>query len=538
MFSWKLFHSLRWRLQAWHGLILLLAIAGFGGMLHWELTKSHWDRIDEELLGAARILEGSMNAVPGPILEALSKDIISRPGPRRRPPPSGDRPFRDPPRNPGPFGPPQLSPGQPRPGVQWEFSKGLIVDRPDMTPEEWEASFELPQQLPDQLGRAEGPAFFVIWRADGSTLMQSKLPESGPVPNLQIANAVDRNRYARQLRGPFREIFVRGPHRTLICVGRPILGDQARMTTMTWTMIVTGITVMCIGLVGGWWSSKRAIEPIERMGQTAQRISGHSLSERVELAGFDAELKSLGLALNTMLDRLSRSFEQQRQFTADASHELRTPLAVMLAASELALSKPRTAEEYREQLVKCQRAASRMRELGDSMLTLARLDANPVLEMQPFELASLVEDAVDTIRPLAEEKSVRIELELESCKLPGNRSMLRQAIDNLLSNAIKYNVVDGTVSVRVKRSEERVTIEVTDTGVGIPAAAIPLLFDRFYRVDESRSRTAGGSGLGLSIAKRIVECHQGTLSVTSNLGSGSTFLIELQPAEKVPDPPT
>ena len=422
---------------------------------------------------------------------------------------------------------PRLQPPRPLPSRDWKFPKVLGDENSDLTQEEWEATIDLPEQLPERLGRMEGPAYFVVWRSDGSVLKESKTPTQGPFPSYHVSVALDRDRYARQMRWPFREVFIRGPFATTICVGRPAAGEQDRVASMTWTIVLAGISVLSVGLVGGWWTSKRAIEPIERMSRTAKRISGSSLSERIDLAGFDAELEGLGESLNTMLDRLALSFEQQRQFTADASHEFRTPLTTILASSELALSKPRSAEEYREQLSKCLRAATRMRELGDSMLTLARLDANASLETQPVDLKALLEEAVESIRPLADEKRLKVETYLQVTQLQANRSMLRQAIDNLIANAIKYNVPDGLVSIRCREKDECVEIEIEDTGSGIPESAIPKLFDRFFRVDESRSREAGGTGLGLSIAKQIVSCHGGTISVSSTLGKGTLFRISM-----------
>ena len=522
----SVFRSLRWRLQSWHAILLFLVISVFGALLHLEMVRSHWDRVDDELLGAARILEGSMNAVPATVLSAMAKDVTSTPGPRRRLPPS-NRPRRAPLENMPLVGPPQLEPSTSRLLQDWSFPKILGEENLNWTQEEWEASIELPPQLPEHLGRMEGPAYFIVWRADGSVLKESRVPTQGPFPTYPVSNAIDRDRYARQQRGPFREVFIRGPFGTTICVGRHATGEQDRVSRMTWSIVLAGVSVLCIGLVGGWWFSKRAIEPIERMSWTAQHISGSSLSERIELSGFDTELEGLGASLNTMLDRLGSAFEQQRQFTADASHEFRTPLSVMLASSELALSKPRSAEEYREQLVKCQRAATRMRELGDSMLMLARLDANKSLEKKPVEMVPILEESIESMRPLAEEKGLRVEKDFQQSQLHANRSMLRQAIDNLLSNAIKYNQPDGQVSVRCKQVEQRIEIEIEDNGIGIPEAAIPKLFDRFYRVDESRSREAGGTGLGLSIANQIILCHGGTIGVSSIVGKGTIVRIAL-----------
>jgi len=527
----RLFRSLRWRLQAFHAIILLSVIVVFGSLLHWEMLRAHWDRIDDELLGAARILEGSMNAVPATILEAMAKDVTSKTGPRRRPP-NHSRPRRDLSKNAPLPGPPQLERPRERPMLDWKFPRVSGNENLDRSQEEWEASIGWPPQLPGNLGRHDGSAYFAVWREDGSVLKESKMPPETPAPTDLLNTAIDRDRYARQQRGSFREVIIRGPYMTTICVGRTVAVEQGNVARMTWTLILSGISVLSLGLMGGWWLTKRSIEPIGRMSQTAKRISVNSLTERIDLGGCDSELEGLGASLNTMLDRLAQSFEQQRQFTADVSHEFRTPLSIMLASSELALSKSRSAEEYREQLVKCQRAANRLRELGDSMLTLARLDADPHLDFHSLDIAMLLGEAIESIRPLAEGKKVQFDTEVESCLIEGNRSMLRQAIDNLLSNAIKYNEQNGLVKVRCKEVGDSIEIQVDDSGIGIPESAIPKLFDRFYRVDESRSRVAGGTGLGLSIVKKILSCHRGEIAVTSREGHGTCVRVSLPKKQK------
>ena len=285
----KMFRSLRWRLQAWHALILLVVVIVFGSMLHWEMLRAQWDRVDDELLGAARILEGSMNAVPSTILEAMAKDVTSRPGPRRQTP-VANRPRRDTPDGSPPAGPPQLERPRERPMRDWMFPAMPSDKNSDWTQDEWEASVELPPELPEHLGWREGSAYFVIWRADGSILKESKIPSQCTAPSESIKFALQRDRYARQRRGSFREVFIRGPNQTIICVGRPVVWEQSKTDRMTWTLVLSGVSVLCVGLVGGWWFSRRAIEPIERMSTTAQRISANSLSERINLAGCDTEL--------------------------------------------------------------------------------------------------------------------------------------------------------------------------------------------------------------------------------------------------------
>lgn len=528
MFS--VFQSLRWRLQSWHALILLTVVVVFGSLLHWEMVRAHWDRIDEELLGAARILEGSMLAVPPAILEALAQDVTVSGA--RIPRPNSNRPWRPEDRRPEdrrppPIGSAQILPSRMFPYRNWKFPGADTQNLGDRTEEEWEASIQLPAQLPEQLGRNQGAVYFFIWRSDGSVLRESNSPAQPPTPNEEILASLDRDRMARQVRGPFREVFIRGPRETLICVGRSAIREREKIAGMTWTIVASGLSVLGVGLMGGWWLSKRAIEPIQRMSRTAQGINANQLTDRVKLSGFDTELAGLGATLNTMLDRISQAFEQQRQFTADASHELRTPVSILLTSSELALSKPREPEEYREQLVKCKRAAERMRQLTDSLLTLARLDSTTNIDLTQVDVDALLEEVVGSIQPIANTKSIRIHSQLEYASLQGNQTLLWQAFNNLLSNAIKYSHPEGHVFVRLLKSKEYVSIEVEDHGIGIPESAIPKLFDRFYRVDESRARAEGGTGLGLSIAERIVHCHQGQISVDSVLGGGSVFRIVL-----------
>jgi two-component system, OmpR family, sensor kinase len=526
----KVFRSLRWRLQAWHALILAVVVATFGGLLHWEMVLAHWDRVDEELLSAARILEGTMLSVPPSILEAMSKDVGSNEEPRnqpRRPRPRAPLHTR-----PGPPMRSQVIPSNTFPLREWNKYSTNEIDALRLTDQEWIESIELPTALLEQLGRNDGSAYFAIWDADYRPIKTARLPEQPPVPSSQIVDSVSRNRFARQQRGPFREVFILGPRETLVCVGRPVDHEQGKVHRLTWFMVACGSGVLCVGLVGGWWLGNNAIRPIEQISQTAEKVSGAHLTERVDVAGFDSELAGLGSTLNEMLDRLSDSFESQRQFSADASHELRTPVSVILTTAELALSKPREPDEYREHLQKCHRAADRMRQLTDSLLTLARLDASSNLEMQAVQLNELLDESLASVKPMAEGKSIQWQTTIETCEIQGNAVLLRQAFVNLLSNAIRYSEVSGRIQVRLMSTPDAILFEVCDEGIGISEENQAKIFNRFYRVAQSRSRAEGGSGLGLAIVKRIVECHHGTVTVESELGKGSIFQIRMAPTSR------
>jgi heavy metal sensor kinase len=316
-------------------------------------------------------------------------------------------------------------------------------------------------------------------------------------------------------------------------VGRRIDRELNDLSWLTWQLAAIGAAVLAIGLAGGWMLSGRAVRPIQRMSTTAASISANNLSGRIDLTGVDNELGNLGTILNAMFARLQTAFERQAQFTADASHELRTPLAVIHSHAELALARPRSGEEYREALETSLRAARRMRNLVEGLLTLARADAgNLAPQRQPIDLGALVEETAALLGPLAARREVAVRVDARDVQVRGDQGQIGQVVTNLLSNAIHYNRAGGEVEARVSAEQGGAVLRVADTGCGIPEEDRGHIFERFYRVDKARSREMGGCGLGLAICKSIVEAHGGTIGFTSEVGRGSTFVVTL-PAEAV-----
>ncbi len=329
-------------------------------------------------------------------------------------------------------------------------------------------------------------------------------------------------------RDQHRELVLQGPRGTLILVGRDIRRPREFLFGMLTTVVLTGFGILAIGLIGGAFLSKKLLNPIDKICQTATKIEGVNLHERIDVQHMDVELQGLAKILNEMWDRLQHSFQQQAQFTADASHELRTPLAVLLSHCELALSRPRPAQEYAQTLETCQQAARRMKSLVNDLLLLARSDAGALeLERESIDLHELAQEAVEALGPLSQSYQVQLHLEGNSAPCLGDAARLMQVLNNLLKNAIAYNHPQGNVFVRTSMDEQHALLEVEDTGSGIDAKDLPRLFDRFYRVDEARSRDTGGSGLGLAISKSIVDAHHGTIEVTSQVGTGSKFLVKI-----------
>jgi heavy metal sensor kinase len=252
------------------------------------------------------------------------------------------------------------------------------------------------------------------------------------------------------------------------------------------------------------------------------------MSERIDEKNVDTELAGLAQVLNQTFDRLQEAFDRRSQFTADASHELRTPLAVMRSQAELTLSRPREKQEYREALEACLRAAERMTGLVDRLLTLARSDAAGTnIERTNFDFDRLVAEVIAEYEPLARQKGIVLKADIDPAPVSGDADALAQVVGNLIGNAIQYNRPKGVVRVQLTQSPLGTKLAVVDTGVGISNTDRPHVFERFYRVDQARSRSSGGSGLGLAICKAIVESHQGTIGFDSVEGEGSTFWVML-----------
>jgi heavy metal sensor kinase len=289
--------------------------------------------------------------------------------------------------------------------------------------------------------------------------------------------------------------------------------------------------VLLLASAGGYFLARKSLSPIASMNRQTKEISAGSLSYRLDVTNPRDELGSLAITINDLLSRLENSFREQQRFIADASHELRTPLAVLRSETEVALNKTRTVDEYQDSLSLIQDEAERLSRIVEDLFILARqpLDAPQALIKEPVLLNDAVRDCARAAQVLASRKGVRLDTESEqqSMVLYGDGELIKRMILNLLDNAVKYTPRDGEISISLMRQNGNAEIVVRDTGIGIPEADQPHVFDRFYRVDKARSRSLGGAGLGLSIASWIVEAHSGKISLESTPNRGSKFTIEL-----------
>lgn len=275
--------------------------------------------------------------------------------------------------------------------------------------------------------------------------------------------------------------------------------------------------------------ARQALRPVERLRRLAKEISVDRLDRRLPVVNPKDELGKLAETINDMIARLERSFSEVRRFTADASHELRTPVAIIRAESEEELDRISPHAEHRPLLRSILEECQRLSRLTDQLLMLSREDARAFAAPQGLvDLTSLAHEEVATMRPLAEGKHQTLILDADEtihAFVDGER--LRQVLRNLIDNAIKYSGDGCQVQVTVERRGTEAVISIADDGRGIPSEHLPKVFDRFYRVEQSRSRSNGGAGLGLSIAASIVESHGGRIAVTSQVGEGTAFEVRL-----------
>jgi signal transduction histidine kinase len=386
----------------------------------------------------------------------------------------------------------------------------------------------LPEDFSQLFEGEDLPWYYVIWDRNGVVLHRSGFGPSVPFENFYKGwNSVP-VRTVRSRNDWLREVIHVTSFGNHVLVGRSIQGAVASQHGNGWFLAACGWAVLTLGVVGGGWLSGRTLRPIAAMSHMAKSISLENLSERIDLAETDSELGQLAHVLNQTFDRLQSAFEHQLRFTGDASHELRTPLAVILSQTELALSKPRSSDEYRAALETCQRASRRMKSLIDSLLLLARFDAgHPDLQRRSLDLAEVATESVELLRPLADERQIKMTSAVTSLPFVGDRERLGQVVTNLLANAIRYNDAGGRVDVRVERVNGHAVVSVTDTGIGISATELPHIFERFYRVDKARTRADGGSGLGLAICQSVVEAHGGRIIARSEPQQGTTLEVQL-----------
>ncbi len=308
-------------------------------------------------------------------------------------------------------------------------------------------------------------------------------------------------------------------------VAAPDAGNEVVMRNFLHGLLALVPLLLLIASAAGYWVSRRALKPVDRIAETARSISIRNISERVPVSGSGDELQRLAETCNAMLDRLESSVNQIKRFTADASHELRGPLTFSRTVAEIALRNPAIDPASQAAFQDIVDEATKAAVMLEEMLTLARADAAPAsLVRRPVDLAALVREVVANTQPIAARQGLNLNVNAAAGPAPilGDEPALKRLVWILLDNAIKYSRPNGTIAIGLKVEATHALLDVQDDGIGIAPADLPYIFDRFYRADPSRGLVEG-NGLGLAIAQWIAESHQAQLTVESEPERGTTF---------------
>lgn len=295
-------------------------------------------------------------------------------------------------------------------------------------------------------------------------------------------------------------------------------------------LLLLGPLVLFVSILSGWYMTRRFLQPVAAITHAAREISTQNLDRRLSQPKQNDELSQLATTFNGMIDRIQAGVSRIQQFTADASHELRTPLTVMRGEMEVALRRNRTAQEYKSVLESALQELDWMEKIVNELLLLSRAEAGQIeLKKEACDLGILVQKVLSSQQTAAHNKGVELQFSLNEnnyqCMADADKT--RQMLLNIINNAIKYSNKGGTVQVCLQLTGQWLDIIVRDNGIGIPEKDLPHIFDRFYRVDKSRSREQHSSGLGLSISKWIAELHGGRIEIDSTLNRGTTVKISL-----------
>ncbi|MBF0485859.1 MAG: HAMP domain-containing protein [Candidatus Omnitrophica bacterium] len=408
--------------------------------------------------------------------------------------------------------------------------------RGGITPEVLNADFMSTLRNAVEWSRSEG--FFIqVFRQDGTELIHSS---NSPVPLPLNRISSDRLKngffdspvvaFSKEEAWPLRTFVLSvNKNGALYFVQataslRPLVVKLGRIKTV---LLIFLPLAMILVTVMGFFLTRTTLRPVDNMTKAMRQITSRNLKQRIEVPVVNDETKRLAETFNDMLTRLDKAFSLQQQLIQDVSHELRTPLTALKGKQEVALNKQRSPDEYAEILSINLEEINKMNRLVENLLDLAQLDRDEYkLNVQKVNLTELMKEALENFRPLSDHKGIRLVfLASDEVWAEVDQHQIERVFVNVVDNAVKYTLPHGEVAVRVSRKGSRGEVTVNDTGPGIGAAELPLVFDRFYRAEKSRS--SPGFGLGLSIAQAIVTAHQGTIRVESQPDQGATFIISL-----------
>jgi signal transduction histidine kinase len=301
--------------------------------------------------------------------------------------------------------------------------------------------------------------------------------------------------------------------------------DEGYVISLTLTSILLIIISIIVVAALGALASTAMLSPVRKIIKQIDSISADDLSTRIDNVDAQDELRELTVRINAMLDNLEESFDRQKTFVSDASHELKTPIAVIQGYSNLLLRWGKEDKEVLDESVESiAREADNMKRIVEQLLTLARM-GQYMINSEQFDVSAVLDELRDSYTLVC--KTHQVNVSAKKAQVKADRNLLTECLRTLVDNAIKYSDEGKTVKIACCEEDGCARIDVIDEGCGINADDLPHVFDRFYRCDKARNRNGKGSGLGLTIAKSIMEKMNGTIEVISEVGVGSTFTVRL-----------
>jgi signal transduction histidine kinase len=399
-----------------------------------------------------------------------------------------------------------------------------------------------------------GGAYYQLTTSAGQvvrspSLAGAELPAAPPDVAAPVAAGEPRVTWER-IDGPYKHVMrmitfvvtrtlADGSRGTLVVqVARSFMDEERAARKMGRVALEESLPfALFLGTLGTFLVARRATAPISRLSRQARAIGGESLATRLDLMRVEGELLELAQTFNSAFDRLAEAAEHEHQFAADAAHELRTPLSLLKTAIELALSRERTPEEYREMLRGMASSSGQLEQVVSGLLLLAKTESSKVAH-ERLDLRSVAIEAIDTIMPFARSRSVPVKVLVpdDAIWIEGTSPLLERLIANLVENGIRHGASPGGVEVRVEGTADRATVLVLDRGPGLTPAFAPRAFARFSRSDESRARETGGVGLGLAIVRAIARAHGGDAVAEPREGGGAVFRVTLPRVAAKPEP--
>jgi len=385
----------------------------------------------------------------------------------------------------------------------------------------------------EYVSRSMEPVLIRIKDVDGHVIVETPgMSEALPVGSFKawsVLGKTDEPYYLKSATGrPFRALSmqvanVSDQKKYVVHIATDHLQEQALLEHYrSHLRNVLGASIFICGMLG-YLIARRGLRPLANMGATVSHIKASTLDVRVDPSGQPSELTTLALSFNDMLSRLEDAFSRISRYSADIAHELRTPLHNLRNATEVALTRARTPDEYRDVLASCLEECVRLSRLIESLMFIARAE-NPqtTIQREPVNVSQELEQLADFYSAAAAESGISIALHAENNVTASlDRDLFQRAVANLIENAIKYSPTGSTIDVSARIADKALQVDIADSGRGIPSEHLPRVFDRFYRVDQTRTKKTGGLGLGLAIVQTIAQLHQGKVEIQSQVGVGT-----------------